>query len=320
VRWKKVNLIAKVVLLTAVVSLQFNCKNHKTVNQPIPNSDYSKFRISQKRQNVQGHNLAYIDQGQGPVVLLLHGIPTSGWLYRNMIDSIADAGFRVIVPDMLGFGSSDNPSGYDIYSPSSHATRILSFMDSLKIDSWYHVCHDAGGLWTMEILSLQKERVNKMVLLNSILTEDGFDPPIRFRKGAFARFSMKTYCYGLTNKMMVKSLMNKAITKNNLSDDELLGYSLPLREGKINAMYHFFSKTCDKLPVFDSTMRGMTVPCKVIWGKNDPFLHWEPQSDTVKSMLGINDEDVTILEAKHFIQEEFPSEIAAEIVSFFKGN
>ena len=70
--------------------------------------NYQSFRNSQKTFNSSGGNIRYVDQGTGDVILLLHGIPASSWLYRKMIDSLS-ADHRVIAPDMLGFGSSDNP-------------------------------------------------------------------------------------------------------------------------------------------------------------------------------------------------------------------
>ena len=66
-----------------------------------------------------------------------------------MIDDLAKT-HRVIAPDMLGFGSSNSPKGYEIYEPKEHANRLLGLMSFLKINSWNHVFHDAGGLWTWE--------------------------------------------------------------------------------------------------------------------------------------------------------------------------
>lgn len=81
---------------------------------------YSDFRASQKSFSSKDGVLKYIDKGQGDVLLLLHGVPTFSWLYRKMINELAQ-NYRVIATDMLGFGSSDSPKGYDIYSEDHHA-------------------------------------------------------------------------------------------------------------------------------------------------------------------------------------------------------
>jgi len=91
-------------------------------------------------------NISYIDKGEGEPILLLHGVPTSGWLYRKMIDPLVKKGYRVIVPDMLGYGSSDNPDGYDIYDKKEQARHILGLMEHLNIPNWHHVMHDVPKL------------------------------------------------------------------------------------------------------------------------------------------------------------------------------
>lgn len=102
-----------------------------------------------------------------------------------MIDGLISDGYRVIAPDMLGFGSSANPDGYDIYSAKQHGKRILELMNYLKINTWTHVTHDAGGLWTWELLKQDKKRVAKLILLNTIVYEEGFHPPIKMKKALF---------------------------------------------------------------------------------------------------------------------------------------
>ena len=99
--------------------------------------DYKKFRQSQQSFSSSDGNIKYIDKGSGIPILLLHGVPTSSWLYRKMIDGLVQAGFRVVAPDMLGFGNSANPTGYEIYSQKQHAKRILELMDFLVLRVGY---------------------------------------------------------------------------------------------------------------------------------------------------------------------------------------
>ena len=128
-------------------------------------STYEDFKNEQKSFTSSDGVLKYIDKGDGPVLVLLHGVPTSGWLYRKMIDPLVAGGYRVVVPDMLGFGSSDSPKGYDIYNQQNHARRLLELMDHLQVDSWTHAMHDAGGLWTWELFKLAPSRIKKLVFV-----------------------------------------------------------------------------------------------------------------------------------------------------------
>ncbi|MEL6988126.1 MAG: alpha/beta fold hydrolase [Bacteroidota bacterium] len=140
---------------------------------------YDKHQAELQFSNLEDGKMAYIDKGEGPVILLLHGVPTSSFLYRKMIPILVEGGYRVIAPDAFGFGFSEKLKEEDAYFPEQQAKRILNLMDNLNIDSWYHVCHDAGSLWTWEILLQEDKRIEKLILLNSIAFEEGFKPPIK---------------------------------------------------------------------------------------------------------------------------------------------
>ncbi len=280
---------------------------------------YSLFRKQQQSFKSSEGSLKYIDQGQGDVIVLLHGIPTSSWLYRKMIDDLA-LKFRVIVPDMLGFGSSDSPKGYDIYSPNEHANRLLGLMDSLNIQNWNHVFHDAGGLWTWELIKQSPHRIKRLIILNTIIYNDGFNPPIRFKKGILARCVMAMYSNGISTNSMIKGLFKTGLVENNLTKEDLKGYKTPLLEGKTKAMYHFFSNTCYNLPDYSNVIKNITIPKLLIWGKYDDFLVFDKMKEKVISDLKLSQNDIHFLEAKHFIQEEKPEEINRLILHFLRSS
>ncbi|MEP0266737.1 alpha/beta hydrolase [Dokdonia sp.] len=279
---------------------------------------YDTFRAQQQSFSTTEGAIKYIDKGEGPVILLLHGVPTSGWLYRKMIDPLVDGGYRVIAPDMLGFGNSDSPKGYEIYSEEMHAQRLLELMNHLAIDSWTHVMHDAGGLWTWELMEQAPDKIKNLAILNTIIYEEGFDPPIRFEAGIMARMAMWGYRNGITTNVMLKGLFKEGLTENNLNKIDVEGYKRPLKEGKTRAMYYFFTQTCNSLPEYQPMIQKMDIPATIIWGKNDSFLKLEPQQEVLQKDLNIKDEDIHLLEAKHFIQEEKPEEIAQMILEFIK--
>jgi len=303
--------------LILILSL-ISCKPYSNIIKEDNQMTYSQFRSEQNTFTSQNGNIKYIDKGQGDVIVLLHGVPTSGWLYRHMIDDLAK-NYRVIAPDMLGFGSSDSPKGYDIYSESQHADRLIALMDHLKIDNWTHVMHDAGGLWTWELFKKQPNRISNLIVLNTIIYEDGFDPPIRFKPGFIARTAMWSYRNGITTNMMLKGLFKSGMTENTLNKIDIEGYKQPLKEGKTRAMYYFFSQTCNDLTNYQSVIQNIDIPVAVIWGENDSFLKWTPQQDAVIKDLKISSENIHLLEAKHFIQEEQPKTINKIILPFLKN-
>lgn len=298
--------------------LLWSCKPYQSTTMRPDQMSYDSFRESQKKFTTTEGTIAYIDKGEGPVILLLHGIPTSGWLYRKMIDPLVNSGYRVIAPDMLGFGNSDSPKGYEIYSEEMHAQRLLELMSQLQIDSWTHVMHDAGGLWTWELLEQAPQKVMNLVILNSIIYEEGFDPPIRFKPGFMAKTAMWSYRNGVTTNMMLKGLFKSGMRKNTLNKEDINGYKTPLREGKTRGMYYFFTQTCNSLPDYQPMIQKIDIPTTVIWGKDDSFLKLLPQQEALAKDLNIPSQNIHLLDAKHFIQEEKPQEIVNLITEFIK--
>jgi len=226
---------------------------------------YESYRAQQRSYQSSDGAIKYTDKGKGDVILLLHGIPTSSWLYRKMVDDLVAGGHRVIAPDMLGFGSSDNPDGYEIYSPENHAKRILELMDHLKIKNWTHVMHDAGGLWTWEIFKKQPKRIKRLVVLNTIIFEEGFNPPVRLKKGRITKSIMWLYRNKTASNKLLEQLFKKGLSENTLTQEELEGYRKPLQEGKTKAMYYFFSNTCNQVADYDALINSINIPVSVVW-------------------------------------------------------
>lgn len=283
---------------------------------------HENHRSRLQHAQVSNGKIAYVDEGEGQdVVLLVHGVPTSSWLYRHIIPKIVEKGYRVIAPDLLGFGASDKPKGYEIYSEQNQGKRLLELMHHLEINTWTHVCHDAGGLWTWEMLQQDPNGPIRLVILDTIIYEDGFQPPMRFEKNFLTKVYTALYSWGPTHKLMINATMKNGLSKNiKLTKKDKKGYWVPMKEGANRALFYFFTQTCNALPDdYDDLLRSMQIPAMVIWGKKDSMLHWEPQALNVMADLRIDPANVHILpEAGHFIQEEEPAAIADWIIGFMQ--
>ncbi len=178
--------------------------------------------------------------------------------------------------------------------------------------------HDAGGLWTWEMLKIAPYRINALVLLNTIIYEDGFQPPVRMKKGAFGKFSMWLYTKRMSRSILLKQLFKKGLIEGDLENNDIEGYAVPLSEGKTKGMYYFFSRTCNALPDYNSVISNVQVPVAVIWGKHDDMLTWVSQEEAVIRALKIKEQDIHLINAKHFIQEEDPKAINTLILDFLK--
>ena len=308
--------------ISLFVACLFSSCGSVVSHTPVVKKPYEDFQSEQKSFVSEEGTIRYIDKGprDGEPILLLHGVPTSGWLYRHMIDDLVKRGYRVIAPDMLGFGSSDSPKGYEIYSEKHHAKRIVAMMNSLGLKSWNHVCHDAGGLWTQALALHSPESIKSLTLLNCVLLDEGFDPPVRMNKGPGAKLVMYGYRNKLTNRILIKALFKHGMEdweKLSISDKE--GYRRPLMEGKTKGIYYFFTKTCNYLPDYRDGLNNLAkrnCPVQVIWGTNDEILHWEPQANDVSELLEIDSSDIHLLDANHFLQEEEPEQLSKFIDEF----
>jgi haloalkane dehalogenase len=115
--------------------------------------------------SIQGHNLSFLDQGQGRVIVMLHGNPTWSFFYRNLAILLQDT-YRVIVPDHMGCGFSDKPQDYS-YTLKTHIDNLETLLADLDIEKFSLVVHDWGGAIGMGLAVRNPERVESVVVMNT---------------------------------------------------------------------------------------------------------------------------------------------------------
>lgn len=127
--------------------------------------DRAAYPFATRRVDVEGVAMSYVDEGDGPTVLMVHGTPTWSFLYRHLVRGLRD-GFRCVAPDLPGFGLSDRPAG-DAYRPQDQARRLTAFADALGLKDLTLVVHDFGGPIGLALAVEQPERVRRLVLFNT---------------------------------------------------------------------------------------------------------------------------------------------------------
>lgn len=280
--------------------------------------NYHSYQNSLKSFSSPDGVIKYFDQGRGKTILLVHGVPTSSWLYRNISKGLVQKGYRVIAPDMLGYGSSDKPEGYEIYSAENSGKRLLELMEHLKIPSWTQVCHDGGGLWTWEMLFQNSSHVDTLIMLNTIVYQAGFKPPMKFEKGLMAKWFTRLYCSPLGQYLTINGTFKNGMqNKKGINQEMLNGYKLPFLQNGHRALYYFFTQTCQQIKDYRTLHQSLDIPLHVIWGKHDDMLVWENIAAAVKKNF-IQIESVDLVDAKHFIQEELPELITQKIIQIVK--
>lgn len=121
----------------------------------------------------------HIDEGpkSGEPILCLHGQPSWSFLYRKMAPILSAAGYRVIAPDLIGFGRTDKPTSMDDYTYSGHVDWMSQWLTQLDLSNITLVCQDWGGLIGLRLVGLHPERFARLVVANTGLPDSTTVPP-----------------------------------------------------------------------------------------------------------------------------------------------
>jgi haloalkane dehalogenase len=127
--------------------------------------DDDLFPFTSRFVDIEGHSVHYVDEGEGPLLLMLHGNPTWSFVYRQVISGLCDS-YRCVALDYPGFGLSSAREGYDL-TPLSHAEVTEAFVTSLDLHEVTAVVQDWGGPIGARVIARQRERFRAIVVANT---------------------------------------------------------------------------------------------------------------------------------------------------------
>jgi len=171
----------------------------------------------------------YLDEGpaEAAPVLLMHGEPSWGYLYRHMIPPLAAAGHRVVVPDQVGFGRSDKPARMSDYTYARHVAWMSSLVfDHLDLTAVTFFGQDWGGLIGLRLVTARPDRFERIVLANTGLPTG--DPPPGAAFMAWQKFSQES------PEFPIGQLIDRA-TVSALSAEEIAAYDAPFPDDSYKA-------------------------------------------------------------------------------------
>jgi haloalkane dehalogenase len=262
---------------------------------------------------IEGLRMAYVEAGAGNPILMLHGEPTWGYLYRHMIPPLEASG-RVIVPDLIGFGRSDKPVEKAAYTYRSQARRVRKFIEALNLQEITLVCQDWGGLLGLRVLSEIPDRFTRVVVMNTGLP-CGEPQTATFLD--WRRFSQSQ------PYLEAGQLLGRLVTRRKLSQQESAAYDAPFPGPEYQAGALAFPTLvpirADQLASYENRnaaarLSKLKIPTFMIWGEQDGVSAvWEPQ---LRKLLRPSEATIMIKDAGHFIQEDAGSEVAEHIASW----
>jgi haloalkane dehalogenase len=271
--------------------------------------------------DIDGLRMHFIEAGPADAspVLLLHGEPSWSYLYRKMIPLLADAGLRVIAPDLIGFGKSDKPTQQSDYSYAIHVEWMRLFIEALDLNDITLFCQDWGSLIGLRVATENQQRFARIALGNGGLPTGDQEMPRVFKIWKnFARFSPW---------FPIGRIVQQG-TISELSREEVAAYDAPYPSARYKAGARAFPKLVPVTPD-DPASQANRAAWEVLRKWEKPFLTTfsnrdgitrggeKPFQQRVPGASGC--EHVKILNAGHFLQEDKGEELAEVLVRFVVG-
>ncbi len=278
--------------------------------------------INYRTTNVDGLKIFYREAGRidAPVLLLLHGFPTSSHLFRNLIPLLADR-FHLVAPDLPGFGQSDMPPPDKFpYTFAKLAEMIGRFTEMMNLKRFAIYIFDYGAPVGLRMALAHPERITAIVSQNGNAYEEGLSDgwkPMR----AYWREPTKA------NRDALRSFLSPETTfwqyTQGVSDPSLVspdGYSLDdfymarpgAHEAQLDLLLDYASNVA-LYPKFQSYFRDRKPPLLAVWGRNDPFF-LPPGAEAFRR--DIPSADIRFFDTGHFALETHYAEIATAIWDF----
>ena len=278
--------------------------------------------IRYRKVPVNGINVFYREAGtaNSMKLLLLHGFPSAGHMFRDLIPQLADR-FHIVAPDLPGFGQSDMPSRNDFKYTFENISQVIhDFTDSIRFDKYAIYVFDYGAPVGLRLAAKSPEKIHAIISQNGNAYEEGLSEgwnPIR------------TYWKepSAANREALRAFLAPQTTiwqyTEGVSDTSLVGpdgYSLDnfylARAGAHEVQLDLFGdykSNVDAYPTFQRYFRECRPPLLAVWGKNDPFFLPAGAQAFKRDIPGAT---VRLLDTGHFALETHATEIAVEIRKF----
>jgi haloalkane dehalogenase len=256
-----------------------------------------------------------LEQGSGPAVVLLHGVPSSSFLYRKVVPLLAADGFRAVAFDYPGLGLADRPEGFD-YSWSGLARFTGEAIDALGIERCHLVVHDIGGPIGCEWAVRNPDRVLSLTALNTLLDVATFRRPWSMQpfaiRGLGELYLRSMTGFAFSQLFYLQGVKDRSATPR---PEAYAYYELLKRDDGGRAFLRImrgFELTEQKQDLLWDGLAGHPYPARVVWGEDDPTLG-EKRRLAVQQALNVH--DPILLPAKHFVCEDQAPAVAGSVAA-----
>lgn len=256
-------------------------------------------------------------EGSGPPVVLLHGVPVSAWVWRNVLPELASLGLTGIAPDLPGMGLSARPGDFD-YSWTGLGRHIARTVEALGLDEFHLVVHDIGGPVGFEVAAAMPGRVSSLTVLNTITEPLGFVKPAPMRP--FQYPGLGEVWLRATPKPAFRVLMHRVglAPDSAVSNAEIdVHHALLRRDDGGRAFLRImrsFETTAEKSALYGEVF-AHSRPKQLLWGRLDPALKLRTAGRIASARMGV---ELQELPGRHFVQEDCAATIAHHVADLVR--
>ena len=266
--------------------------------------------------DLEGARLYYYaagTRGAGEPVVLLHGFPTSGHLWGEVVP-LVPAGHRVVVVDLLGYGRSD-PPGPGRVGLRAHADRMIQLFDVLRIDRACVVGHDVGGGVAQSMAVRYPTRVSRLCLVDSVAFDGWPMRGVRLARGMLplARRLPPRWLLPLVRNGLLRGYQD-----HDRGAHSVTHYVRPFggREGRDALVRHLLELDAADTAELAPQLRDIAQPTAIVWGERDPFL---PVAIAHRLCDAIPHATLDVIRGgRHFTPEESPSRIGDALAALLR--
>jgi pimeloyl-ACP methyl ester carboxylesterase len=267
--------------------------------------------------------LHYVEAGEGPLVVLLHGFPEFWYEWRHQIPALAAAGFRVVAPDMRGYNLSDKPEGVERYRVELLVEDVAGLVRHLGAERVHVVGHDWGGIVAWYFAMLRPELLDRLVVLNAphpAAFAREIVKPDQMLRSAYAGFFQLPAVPELALRagdfaLLERVLRTEPARPGAFTDADVERYKEAFAQpGALTASLNYYRAFArrDKPAV-----RAIAAPTLLVWGEKDPHLVVRLTEGLEEWVPGIRVERIP--EASHWVAVDEPERVNRLLAGFLRG-
>lgn len=275
--------------------------------------NFDEFRAHQRETIINGLKISFVDEGQGPALLLIHGIPVWGYLWKECLEPLA-AKFRVVIPDLAGYGYSDHRDSFD-RSIKVQAGILARLLEGLGIEKQYVVGHDIGGAVAQRFVVDNAPSVPKWVLIDSVLYDSWpAEPMVRLGN---PKLHYRNQGAELARKF-IDRLPDGFYHRDKASLDVLEGWMAPYmtESGKLSLIRNAAALNTNHTMELLDDLHKLLLPLLLLWGEKDQF---QPLSTAERFHQEYHQTELRVIpDSDHFLPLEKGPEVAQILLEFLR--